>query len=212
MGWVAQSELRRRNSMVLDACVQRLREKPLAEVTIASIVEASGLPPWAAYGAVKRLAKDRDHLIRRAVLQLVDGICEAVARAPAAGAGVLQTIEASVAHMAGIVRSPEFAAFFRLLVREGAYLPWLSEDYERVLGAFSASLEQAVQAAGRQSEAAIFFRPGAVRTILRRLEVALALPALLPGGSDSAAPEELVAQIAREAFAQTYAWHLDEAA
>ena len=211
MSWASESDLRTRNQTVLAACAELLGSRPAAEVTIKAVVEASGLPPWSAYRAVQRVARSRDHLVRRAVLHLVEEICSAIKAAPVSEAGILGTIEESVRHVAGVVKGQPFATLFRLLLGEGASNPWLRAEYEKVVAAYSRALDKALERAGRRAGVAIFFRGEAARIVLRRLEVELLLPTLLPGDHDEDEADPVPA-IARAIFELSYAWNLDEAA
>jgi hypothetical protein len=214
MSGVTELELQRRKAVVLAACVDQVLARPIAEITIKSVVEASGLPGWAAYRAAHRIARNREHLIRRAVDHLADQLCQGMSEGPGVRDSVLATMEAWVARMAEVMQQPRFAAFFAVVVCQGAHYPWLAETYERrIAAAFCSRIEAAVQQAGRAAGVAVFFRDGAPRRILRQLESALVLPPLLPGGAASAPPGPgLVAAIAREAFQSSHAWHLEEVA
>jgi hypothetical protein len=214
MGGVTELELQRRKAVVLSACADQVLARPIAEITIKSVVDASGLPGWAAYRAVHRIARNREHLVRRAVDHLADQICERLGEGPGRHDSVPAAIEQWVGCMARLVQQPRFAAFFGVVVCQGPHYPWLAETYERkIAAAFCSGIEAAVQDAGRASGVAVFFQPGAPRRILRQLESAFVLPPLLPGGAVPAAPAaELVASIAREAFQSTHAWHLEQVA
>ena len=52
MGGVASYILHRSDEIVLSACVDQILSRPLAEVTVKSVVLASGLTEWRAYRAV----------------------------------------------------------------------------------------------------------------------------------------------------------------
>lgn len=214
MGGVTELELQRRKAVVLSACADQVLARPIAEITIKSVVDASGLPGWAAYRAVHRIARNREHLVRRAVDHLADQICHSLGEGPGPQHSVLAAIEHWVARMAELVQQPRFAAFFGVVVCQGPHYPWLAETYERrIAAAFCARIEAAVQEAGRAAGVAVFFQPGAPRRILRQLESAFVLPPLLPGGAVPPSPAgELVAAIARDAFKSTHAWHLEEVA
>lgn len=214
MVWVPWSELRKREAAVLDACAGLILARPLAEVTIKAVAEASGLPLWAAYGAIQRVARDRPHLIRRGVLQISYRIAGRIAEARAAEGSVMGTIHAFIEDMAALVRSDDYAGLYRVVLCEGAFHRWLHELYEeKVAGVFCRELEARVEAGSRGNGVAVIFPAGATREVLRRLETALILPSLLPGTPPSAEDEAaLVAAIAREAFSRTYAWDLGEAA
>ena len=213
MGGVATYLLHRSDEIVLSACVDQILCRPLAEVTVKSVVLASGLTEWRAYRAVRRVARDRAHLISRAVSLLAARIIDQIEAGPSRSASVYETIEAIVAHMAGVMRGAEYENLYRLLLRDGTFQPWLREIYEeRAAAAFVGRLEEGVRKAGQQIGVAVFFRPGAPREALRRLEWALLLPRLVPGGSP--APEDeavVIASVAREAFDQTCAWDLGAA-
>jgi hypothetical protein len=206
--------LRKREAAVLATCEQQILSRPLSEVTMKSVIEASGLPVWAAHGAVHRLARNRDHLLRRAFLQVCNRLAGQLSEAPPEAPSILATIEAEVARMAALVKDEEFRSLFRLVVCDGRSRQWLHQLYEeKVASAFCTRLEEAVERSGRQSAVAVFFRPGAARNILRRLETAFALPGLLPGELPGGEDEQaLIRRIAQEAFAGTYAWDVGEAA
>ncbi len=214
MGGVTELELQRRKAVVLAACADQILARPIAEITIKSVVDASGLPGWAAYRAVHRIARNREHLIRRAVDHLADQICQSIGEGPGARGSVLATMEKWVGCMAEVVQRPRFAAFFGVVVCQGPHYPWLAETYERRIAAtFCSRIEAAVQEAGRAAGVAVFFRAGAPRQILRQLETAFVLPPLLPGGvAPALSGPDLVAAIARDAFQSTHAWHLEEVA
>jgi hypothetical protein len=214
MGGVASYILHRSDEIVLSACVDQILSRPLAEVTVKSVVMASGLTEWRAYRAVRRVARDRAHLISRAVSLLAARIIDQIEAAPAQSGSVYETIESTVKHMSQVMRGAEYENLYRLLLRDGGFHPWLREIYEeRAAGAFCARLEGGVRNAGREIGVAVYFRPGAPRETLRRLEWALLLPRLVPGGSPMPEDEAVVVtNVAREAFAQTCAWDLGEAA
>ena len=213
MGGVATYLLHRSDEIVLSACVDQILCRPLAEVTVKSVVLASGLTEWRAYRAVRRVARDRAHLISRAVSLLAARIIDQIEAGPSRSASVYETIEAIVAHMAGVMRGAEYENLYRLLLRDGTFQPWLREIYEeRAAAAFVGRLEEGVRKAGQQIGVAVFFRPGAPREALRRLEWALLLPRFVPGGSPTPEDEAVViASVAREAFDQTCAWDLGAA-
>lgn len=215
MGSVSREELRRQEAAVIAACADQLARRPLAEVTVQAVAQAAGLSVFSAHRAVRRIVgHSRRHFIRRGVLQLTSMIADQAAAGPAPRASVLETIEASVAHMAEIAQSFAFRGLFRLVVCEGAFRPWLHELYEgRVAAAFCQQLERSVGAAGRQAGLEIFFDPGVPREVLRRLEAAFALPLLLPGGKlDAAEGAASIRKIAEYAFARSHAWEVDAAA
>ena len=214
MVWVPLSELRKREAAVLNACAGLILTRPLAEVSIKAVAEASGLPLWAAYGAVQRVARDRAHLIRRGVLQISYRIAARIERAKVAEGSVMAAIDGFIADMAALVRSDDFAGLYRVVLCEGAFHRWLHEIYEeKVAGLFCRELEARVEAASRGNGVAVVFPAGADREVLRRLETTLILPSLLPGKPASMEDEAaLVRSIARDAFSRTYAWDLGEAA
>jgi len=210
MGGVASYTLHRSDEIVLSACVDQILCRPLAEVTVKSVVLASGLTEWRAYRAVRRVARDRAHLISRAVSLLAARIIDQIEAGPVQTASVYETIEAIVTHMARVMRGAEYENLYRLLLRDGTFQPWLREIYEeRAAAAFCGRLEEGVRKAGQQIGVAVFFRPGAPREALRRLEWALLLPRFVPGGSPTPEDEAVViANVARQAFDQTCAWDL----
>ena len=210
MGGMASYTLHRSDEIVLSACVDQILCRPLAEVTVKSVVLASGLTEWRAYRAVRRVARDRAHLISRAVSLLAARIIDQIEAGPAQSVSVYETIEAIVTHMARVMRGAEYENLYRLLLRDGTFQPWLREIYEeRAAAAFCSRLEEGVRNAGQQIGVAVFFRPGAPREALRRLEWALLLPRFVPGGSPTPEDEAVViANVARQAFDQTCAWDL----
>ena len=214
MAWVSPSELRKREAAVLSACAEQILTRPLAQVTIKAVAEASDLPQWAAYGAIQRVARNRDHLIRRGILRISYALAERIRSGPAAQASVMATIEAFLTHTADIVRSDGFAGLYRAVLCEGAFQRWLHQIYEeKVADAFCRALEARVEAASRGTGVSVGFPDGAAREVLRSLEISLLLPSLLPGEQRTTEDEAaLVRNIAREAFARTYAWDLGEAA
>lgn len=214
MAWVSWSELRKRDAAVLAACAEQILTRPLASVTVKGVAESSGLPLWAAYGAIQRVARNRDHLIRRAVLQMSGELAERISQAPPGQGSVMATIEGFLAHAVPLVRSETFAGLYRVVLCEGAFHRWLHDLYEeKVAGIFCRTLEERVEAASRGTGVAVVFPAGATRDLLRRLETALILPALLPGDTRPAEDDAaLIRSLAIEAFARTYAWDLGEAA
>ena len=215
MTGMTQAELRRQETMVLAACAEQILRRPLAAVTMKCVAKASDLPEYSAYRALNRVARSRDHLIRRGVMQLIAEVVDRIDTGSAAArSGVFETIHACVADMADLVAAEPHCSLYRLVVREGDFHRWLHDLYEeRVAGAFCRRLEQAAREAGESAGVAVCFRPGAARAALRRLEWSLALPTLLPGGAPAADDRaELVRTIAREAFASSYAWNLGQAA
>ena len=213
MGGVASYILHRSDEIVLSACVDQILSRPLAEVTVKSVVLASGLTEWRAYRAVRRVARNRDHLINRAVSLLAARIVTQIEAGPVQSASVYETIDAIVKHMATVMGGAEYGNLYRLLLRDGSFQPWLREIYEeRAAAAFCGRLEEGVRRAGRQIGVAVFFRPGAPREALPRLEWALLLPRLVPGGCPTPEDEAVVlVNVAREAFDQTCAWDLGAA-
>lgn len=214
MVWVPISELRRREAAVLSACADQILTRPLAEVTIKAVAEASKLPQWAAYGAIQRVARNREHLIRRGVLKISYELADRIGSGPPPQATVMATIECFLAHAADIVRSDTFAGLYRAVLCEGAFQRWLHHIYEeKVAGAFCRALERGVEAASRGTGVSVGFPAGAAREVLRSLEISLLLPSLLPGHQRTPDDEAaLLRNIARETFARTYAWNLGEAA
>jgi hypothetical protein len=214
MVWVPWSELRKREAAVLDACAELILTRPLAEITIKAVAESSGLPLWAAHGAIQRVARDRPHLIRRGVLRISTRLADAIRAARGSDDSVMAAIEALIGDTAALLRTDAFAGLYRVVLCEGPFQRWLHDIYEeKVAGAFCRELEARVEVASRGNGVAVVFPAGATREILRRLETALLLPSLLPGQDPSPADEAaLVRTIAREAFSRTYAWDLGEAA
>lgn len=214
MSGISQADLRRKEAVVLSACMEQLLSRPLDSVTIKSVAESAGLPEWSAYRAAYRVARNRDHLLRRAVQELADEIARRITAFPECSATVHGTIEAIVSHAAAVMAQPDFGRFFRLVVAQQPFQPWLHEIYEQKLaGAFCRRLEESVRTVGRRLGMAICFRAGAPRFILRQLEQAICLPPLLPGhdpvDEDRA---ERIRSIAQHAFSLSYAWDLGAAA
>jgi hypothetical protein len=211
---VSGPELRKRESAVLAACAAQVLSRPFADITAKSVAEASGLPQWAAYGAINRLARSREHLIRRAVLHVAGGLAADIAKAGAPGATVLGTLAAFLEEAARVVKSKDFQRFYRVVLCEGAFHPWLHPLYEeKVAAIFCRRLETLARAAGDRAGVAVFFRHGAARDVLRGLESALVLPALLPGRHAPPADEAaMLRDLARQAFARSHAWEVGEAA
>lgn len=214
MGSVSRAELSRQEQVLLSACLEQILSRPISEVTIKSVAEAADLSLWAAHRAASRAARDRGHLIRRAVTHLGAEVEAQVRSGPPSQPTIYATIEARVAHMAEVMATPSFGGLFRLVVCEGRCHRWLHDLYEeRVAAAFVGALEEAARAAGQRSRTAICFLPGAPREALRQLEASVALPLLLPGSVPPAGDRDaLIRSIAREAFSGSYAWDLGAAA
>jgi hypothetical protein len=213
VGSVSRAELSRQEQALLSACLKQILSRPMSEVTIKSVAEAADLNLWAAHRAASRAARDRGHLIRRAVMHLGAEVEAQIVSGPKFRPTIFATIEARVAHMAEIMATPSFAGLFRLVVCEGRCHRWLHDLYEeRVAAAFARALDEAARAAGERSGTVIGFLPGAPREALRQLETSFAFPLLLPGAPPAGDREALIRSIARQAFSGSYAWDLGAAA
>jgi hypothetical protein len=214
VGSVSRAELSRQEEAVLSACLKQVLSRPISEVTIKSVAEAADLSLWAAHRAAGRAARNRGHLIRRAVMRLGAEVEAMIRSGPQSTPTIYATVEACVAHMAEVMATPAFGGLFRLVVCEGRCHRWLHDLYEeRVGAAFVDELEEAARAAGQRSRTAVCFLPGAQREALRQLETRFALPLLMPASVPPAGDRHAVIRIiAREAFSRSYAWELGAAA
>jgi AcrR family transcriptional regulator len=191
----------------LVGCAARLLlAHPFASFTREALVQESGVK----YTQVRSYFSDIDWLKRRAAERLfvpVRAALEAASRPNARSAH--NAVRDYLGATAELIESSEYRALLRMIIREGPTEPWLRALYEeQVVDIYARELLRRIEEAGRNYDTHLSLKPGAAFASLRKLELALAVPSILPvlaGGLGAVVPSP-VEGVVSDLIDATYAW------
>ena len=197
MGWS------RHRRLLLETLLPKVIDHPLERLTLVSLAELSGISLWVLRGAFG----NAHGLLSAITSQAIDAALAQLSYRPREQDGVLQAVTRYARFLAERMNSPSYRNMLLLIIRNGPSVEWLAEAYEeRIAARICADLEESVFRAGQQYGAPVLMRDGAARRLFKKLEAALALPALLPHALIPTAEEtaQVIEDIVNEAFAETY--------
>lgn len=205
MGLAARQREKHKDELV-ECAARLLLEQPFAAFTREALVRESGVK----YTQVRSYFSDIDWLKRRAAERLFVPVRAALENAPRPAArSVHQAIRDYLGAVAELIESAEYRALLRMVVREGPTEPWLRALYEeQVVEVYARELVRRIEEAGRRYDTHLSVKPGAAFASLRRLELALAVPSILPapaGGLGVVAPSP-VEGVMSDLIDATFAW------